>query len=113
MDALEVRVAKLERTARRWRMLAFVFGVGLAGLGAAKVAEPEIPDMIAAKNFYVVDKDKKVMARIGYEEAENGFNRGYVVLSSNRLDEQGNAKYLSVLSAGEDVVFQSPVTGKK
>jgi hypothetical protein len=103
MDALEVRVSRLERTARRWRLTAFVFGVGLAGLGAARVANDGVFDVVRAKTFAVVDDNGKPYAVFSsdVDEAKPDARYGMVML-------QADDGTRGVLVPGSDYKWKAP-----
>lgn len=82
---LEERVAAVERSLKRWKVLAFVLGVGLAGLGAAQVGENSTFDVVRAKTFAVIDDNGKPYGVFSSDtDKANANNRyGVVILESD------------------------------
>ncbi len=86
---VEERVAKLERSARRWRLAAVLAGLGGVGLGAARSG---VPDEIRAKRFVV----------------EDGQGRDRIVLAAS----SGKSKYATIeILGGDDEESVARLTG--
>ena len=63
LERVAIRFERLERGMRRWRRLAAVLVVGLVvGLVVVSWGEDEIPDVVKAREFQVVNKDGELVA---------------------------------------------------
>jgi hypothetical protein len=65
---LEARLSAVERSLKRWRMVAFVLAVGLAGLGAAaadpiSVFQTSIHNEVRTQSLVITDKKGKEIGR--------------------------------------------------
>jgi len=70
-EQLAARVESLERGMRRWRRLASVLVVGLV-VTVAATRQEEIPDVVKARAFAVVNKAGKPVVVMGASEDGNG-----------------------------------------
>jgi hypothetical protein len=69
MDVVSMRLAKLERSAARWRWASVALGAALIG-GMVAGAGPGVPEKVEARRFVAVGADGKVRAEFGCNRHE-------------------------------------------
>jgi hypothetical protein len=69
MSALAARVERLERQ-NRWLMRTLVIVAAAAAflVAIAAAAKPDIPDVVTAKSFQIVDNDGKIRGELGFTD---------------------------------------------
>lgn len=70
--SLESRVAKLERAARRWKIVAFVAFVGLAGLGAAEAVRDASFGKVTVRELELVDENGTMLGSLSATKDRSG-----------------------------------------
>jgi hypothetical protein len=107
MDVVSMRLAKLERSAARWRWASVALGAALIG-GMVAGAGPGVPEKVEARRFVAVGADGKVRAEFGCNRHE----QPHVIL----YDDSGSERFVATLStsrAGGEAPRLSFMDGKR
>jgi hypothetical protein len=98
---IEARLARLEATARRWRLLACGLVVAVCAMGAADAGKEAHFDVVTAKSFQCVDSDLRTVAVMACSKTET--NPGFGMISIRDPNSGTETELVTMLLPGQEL----------